>query len=81
MSFSFAGFHSYMDIYLRNQGGIEIFDIPRKRRLAKAFQASVFAHLVEKLLLALECCTQQGVHIQDVVVSGGVASNMYLRER
>ncbi|EKM80844.1 hypothetical protein AGABI1DRAFT_112575 [Agaricus bisporus var. burnettii JB137-S8] len=81
LAFSFAGFHSYMDIYLRNQGGIESFDIQRKRRLARAFQASVFAHLEEKLLLALAWCTQANIHVQDIVVSGGVASNSCLRKR
>lgn len=81
LAFSFAGFHSYMDIYLRNQGGIESFDVQRKRRQARAFQASVFAHLEEKLLLALAWCTQANIHVQDIVVSGGVASNSCLRKR
>ncbi|KXN90195.1 tRNA N6-adenosine threonylcarbamoyltransferase [Leucoagaricus sp. SymC.cos] len=81
LAFSFAGFHSYMDIYLRDNGGIKTFDIPQKRRLARAFQASVFAHVEEKVLLALDWCTQQNIHIQDLVVSGGVASNQYFRER
>lgn len=81
LAFSFAGFHSYMDIYLRNHGGIQNFGVPRKRRLARAFQASVFAHLEEKLLLALAWCAQSNIHVQDVVVSGGVASNRYLRHQ
>lgn len=81
LAFSFAAFHSYMDIYLRNRGGIQTFDIPHKRHLARAFQSSVFAHLEEKLLLGLEWCAEENIHIQDIVVSGGVASNNYLRER
>ncbi len=81
LTFSFAGFHSYMDIYLRGQGGIETFDVLRKRRLARAFQASVFAHLEEKVLLALDWCAENNIYPQGVIVSGGVASNQCLRER
>lgn len=79
--FSFGGYHSWMECFLRAEGGIEIFDISRKRQLARAFQASVFAHLEEKVLLGLKWCAEQDILIQDLVVSGGVASNQHLRER
>jgi len=79
--FSFGGYHSWMERYLTAQGGIETFDIPRKRRLARAFQASISAHLEEKVFLGLKWCTDQDIHVEDLVVSGGVASNHYLRQR
>lgn len=52
-----------------------------KKAIARAFQSAAVGHLEEKLVLGLELCKQKGVFVQDVVVSGGVASNQYLRER
>jgi hypothetical protein len=37
--------------------------------------------LEEKLLLALKWCEMNDIIVQEVVVSGGVASNKFLRER
>jgi len=79
--FSFGGYHSWMERYLTAQGGIKTFDVPRKRRLARAFQVSIFAHLEEKVLLELRWCTDEDIYVGDLVVSGGVASNDYLRQR
>ncbi|KAJ3574656.1 hypothetical protein NP233_g1622 [Leucocoprinus birnbaumii] len=79
--FSFGGYHSWMELFLKAEGGIETFDISRKRRLARAFQSAVFGHLEEKVLLGLKWCADRDIHVQDLVVSGGVASNQYLRER
>jgi N6-L-threonylcarbamoyladenine synthase len=81
LAFSFGGYHSHMERYLKRQGGIEDLDIPHKRRLARAFQTSVFAQLEQKVLLALDWCFGQDLHVHDLVVSGGVASNQYFRQR
>ena len=52
-----------------------------KRALACAFQTAAVSQLEEKLLLALKWCEMNGITIQEIVVSGGVASNEFLRER
>lgn len=56
-------------------------DIPTKRALARAFQTAAVGQLEEKLLLALNWCEMNGIIVQEIVVSGGVASNKFLRER
>jgi len=33
------------------------------------------------VMLGLKWCTDQDIHVGDLVVSGGVASNDYLRQR
>ena len=56
-------------------------DIPTKRALARAFQTAAVGQLEEKLSLALKWCEMKDIVVQDIVVSGGVASNKFLRER
>ena len=59
------------------------FQIPhvQKLALARAFQEAAVAQLEEKLSLALNQCFAEGVHVKHLVVSGGVASNNFLRDR
>jgi N6-L-threonylcarbamoyladenine synthase len=52
-----------------------------KRALARDFQIAAVAHLEEKLLLGLNYCRNENIPVRSVVVSGGVASNEFLRER
>ncbi|KAG6878547.1 hypothetical protein C0993_004446 [Termitomyces sp. T159_Od127] len=81
LAFSYASLHSYVERYLDAKGGLDNTDLPTRLALARGFQTAAVAQLEEKLLLAFRWCLSQGIRVQDVVVSGGVASNAYLRER
>ncbi|KAG1803401.1 glycoprotease family-domain-containing protein [Suillus subaureus] len=52
-----------------------------KIALARAFQTAAARQLCAKLTLSLQNLELKGVNVRDVVVSGGVASNIFLRER
>jgi len=79
--FSFSGLHSAVERFVTARGGPEALDEPTKRALAREFQRAAVGQLEEKLGLALSWCAIRGFEVRHVVVSGGVASNMYLRER
>jgi len=79
LAFSYSGLHSSVERYIAAWNGD--LDTPTKLALARAFQAAAVSQLEEKVLLALHWCRQNGVVIRDVVVSGGVASNKFLRQR
>lgn len=49
--------------------------------IARGFQEAAFGQLAEKVQLALRWCNKRGVTINALVASGGVASNLFLRER
>lgn len=55
--------------------------LDERRNIAAAFQKSAVAQLEEKLKLGLDQCVRLGVNPRFIVVSGGVASNTYVRER
>lgn len=59
------------------------FQIPhtQKLALARAFQKAAVAQLEDKLSLALKQCFAEGIHVKHLVVSGGVASNQFLRDQ
>lgn len=77
--FSFSGLHSSVERFITASNGV--LNDPTKLALARAFQTAAIGHLEEKVLLGLGLCRQQGVDVKHVVVSGGVASNLFLRER
>jgi tRNA A37 threonylcarbamoyltransferase TsaD len=79
LQFSFSGLHSFVKQFINRQA--VAIDIPTKRALARAFQTAAVGQLEEKLLLALKWCEMNGIIVQEIVVSGGVASNKFLRER
>lgn len=79
LQFSFSGLHSSVKQFIDRQA--DVIDIPMKRALARAFQTAAVGQLEEKLLLALKWCEMNGIIVQEIVVSGGVASNKFLRER
>lgn len=56
-------------------------DLPTKQAVARAFQTAAVDHLEEKLVLALQECKNKNIPVRTVVVSGGVASNNFLRQR
>ncbi|KAI0093318.1 glycoprotease family-domain-containing protein [Irpex rosettiformis] len=81
LAFSYSGLHGTVERFIRIQGGIESLDQATKVALARSFQDGAIRQLEKKLKLALDYCQQQDVHIRHVVLSGGVASNMLLRDR
>jgi N6-L-threonylcarbamoyladenine synthase len=79
LTFSFTGLHSSVERFVTARDGT--LDHPTKLALARAFQTAAIGHLEEKVLLGLIWCRQKGVDVRHVVVSGGVASNQFLRHR
>lgn len=79
LAFSYSGLHSGVERYIAARNGK--LNAPTKLALARAFQTAAVRQLEEKLLLALHQCRKNGIAIRDIVVSGGVASNKFLRER
>ncbi|KAH8985695.1 glycoprotease family-domain-containing protein [Lactarius akahatsu] len=81
LGFSFAGLHSAVERFVTAQGGAASLDVSTKHGLASAFQRTAVGQLEEKVVLALRWCRDQGLGVRHLVVSGGVASNSYLRDR
>ena len=78
-AFSYSGLHSGVERYVAARNGD--LDDPTRLALARAFQTAAVRQLEDKVLLGLHWCRQNGVVVKDVVVSGGVASNKFLRQR
>lgn len=55
--------------------------LDERRSIAASFQKAAVAQLEAKLKLGLKECMRLGVRPESIVVSGGVASNSYLRQR
>ena len=81
LGFSFAGLHSVVERFVTARGGAAVLDTATKRAVADAFQTAAIIQLEEKVALALKWCQAQGYGVKHLVVSGGVASNSYLRNR
>ena len=79
LAFSYSGLHSAVERFITARGND--LDGPTKLALGRAFQTAAVSQLEEKLLLGLYWCRQNGIVIRDIVVSGGVASNKFLRQR
>ncbi|KAI0918139.1 hypothetical protein AcV5_002908 [Taiwanofungus camphoratus] len=77
LAFSYTSLHSSVERFLHARNGV----VDEQTKYACAFQKAAVAQLEEKLALGLQKCQRQGVEIQHVVVSGGVASKSFLRER
>lgn len=80
LAFSFAGLVSSVQRHLSLIPPQELTN-ERKAAIARSFQAAAAGQIEEKLKLALRWCEREGIKVTTVVASGGVASNMYLRER
>jgi len=79
LAFSFASLQSSVD---RNISLMqEPLSTSSRISLARAFQTAAARQLCAKLTLGLQKLELKGVKVRDVVVSGGVASNVFLRER
>lgn len=81
LGFSFTGLHSAVERFVTARGGAEALDAATRRALANAFQTAAVNQLEEKVALALKWCRDRGLGVNHLVVSGGVASNSYLRHR
>lgn len=81
LGFSYSGLHSAVERYITARGGVQNLDFPTKLALARAFQTAAVFQLVDKLRLGLKWCERHNKQIGHIVVSGGVASNTFLRER
>lgn len=79
LAFSYSGLHSGVERFIAHHQGE--LDYPTKLALARAFQEAAVAQLEEKITLGLKLCAREGHQIGHLVVSGGVASNNFLRER
>jgi N6-L-threonylcarbamoyladenine synthase len=79
LAFSFASLQSSVDRNISIMQGP--LSTPHKMALARTFQTAAANQLCAKLTLGLQKLELKGVKVRDVVVSGGVASNAFLRER
>lgn len=81
LAFSYAGLRSAMTRLLESEPPSTMPD-DRKRQVARAFSLAAFKQIEDKVLLALEKLREEGQEeVRGLVVSGGVASNLVLRER
>ncbi|KEP50938.1 glycoprotease/Kae1 family metallohydrolase [Rhizoctonia solani 123E] len=60
---------------------VKRMSLDERRNIAASFQKAAIGQLEEKLKLGLKKCVRLGVEPRSIVVSGGVASNSYLRAR
>lgn len=67
--------------YINSLEGPDKFDLPMKKAIARTFQTAAVQQLEDKVKLALEYCIKKNIPVRSLVVSGGVASNQYLRTR
>lgn len=74
--FSFSGIKAAVK---REIGATAPDDVARKHAIAAAFQRSAVGQLEEKVALVMK--KTGGNRYTSLVVSGGVASNLFLRER
>ena len=81
LGFSYTGLHSVIERFVTDRGGAVAMDSATKRAVANAFQTAAINQLEEKVGLALRWCRDRGHRVRHLVVSGGVASNSYLRDR
>ncbi len=79
LAFSYTGLHSTVERFLDARRG-EIDD-RTKLGVARSFQKAAVGQLEDKLVLGMRECAQKGISVRHLVVSGGVASNSFLRER
>lgn len=82
LSFSFAGTRSALTRILAKEP-LEEMGEERKRELARGFMGAAVAQVEEKIKLALRWWEEkgEGKKLGGLVVSGGVASNQFLRRR
>ncbi|KAK6338130.1 hypothetical protein TWF696_001601 [Orbilia brochopaga] len=83
MKFSFAGLRSSVDRIVdirKAEKGDNWADLEERRALSQELMRRCWEHLASRLTMSLELMRDRDVNIKTVVVSGGVASNRYLRD-
>ncbi|KAN0097174.1 Glycoprotease family domain containing protein [Tylopilus felleus] len=79
LTFSFSGLHSAVERHIfRSEAPLTE---AHQRALGRAFQDGAARQLSDKLVHCHSMLRHEGIDVQHVVVSGGVASNLYLRAR
>ncbi|GAA5877457.1 hypothetical protein JCM16303_003340 [Sporobolomyces ruberrimus] len=79
LKFSYAGVRSALTRILKTTP-VESLSETRKQELAKGFMESCFRQVEEKVEMGFKAIEEEeGVRVEGLVVSGGVASNTYLR--
>ncbi|EIN11412.1 peptidase M22 glycoprotease [Punctularia strigosozonata HHB-11173 SS5] len=81
LAFSFTAPYSFVELYVERAGGEDNLTEAERWALARAFQGAAVQQVEDKLLMALQQCKSEGIEVRNVVASGGVASNGYLRQR
>lgn len=81
LTFSYGGLQSAFERWIEKRCGAENIPEDEKRIVARALMVSVVRQLEEKISLGLTWCSKRNLDIRHLVVSGGVASNLYLRDR
>ncbi|KAM5533357.1 hypothetical protein V8D89_012977 [Ganoderma adspersum] len=81
LAFSYTSLHSAVERFVHAHQLEGALDERTKLALARSFQKAAVGQLEEKLVLGMRKCAQEGITVRSLVVSGGVASNAYLRER
>ena len=76
---AFANYHSSTEQFMTARNG-EI-DEHTRYAVASAFQTAIAKQLEYKIKKTLEHCKSKRIPIRHIVASGGVASNLFLRER
>lgn len=79
LEFAFATYHSSTALFVRAREGS--IDECTRYAVASSFQKAAMHQLGMKLKLAIRLCKSRYISIRHLVVSGGVASNAFLRER
>ena len=79
LAFSYTSLHSAVERFVHARQGE--LDERTKLGLARSFQKAAVGQLEEKVVLGIRRCAQEGIAVRSLVVSGGVASIGYLRER
>ncbi|KAK6331590.1 hypothetical protein TWF718_002139 [Orbilia javanica] len=83
MKFSFAGLRSSVDRLVdtrRNTKGDDWAEIDERKALSREVMRRCWEHLASRVVMTLGSLQKKDVDIKTVVVSGGVASNNFLRE-
>ena len=81
LAFSYTSLHSAVERFVHAHAKEGELDERTKLALARSFQSAAVGQLEEKVVLGMRKCAQEGIAVRSLVVSGGVASNQYLRER
>ncbi|KAF3084981.1 hypothetical protein TWF569_003784 [Orbilia oligospora] len=83
MKFSFAGLRSSVDRLVdtrRKMKGDDWAEVDERKALSREVMRRCWEHLASRVILTLESLRGKDVDIETIVVSGGVASNAFLRE-